>query len=142
MRQHNMRAVEVMDPFKILIVDDQAIDIAQLRYLAWQLGIEVDLAFSGNEAWSFMQQKKFDLVILDWQMPDGSGRDFLIRLEKFILDYGAQFVCRQVVVHTGSPEEVNDFHETNVRILDVWEKPISSVELLKKLSKFQNKKGA
>jgi CheY-like chemotaxis protein len=137
-----MREFEMMDPFRLLIVDDQALDIAQLRYLAWELGIEVDLAFSGNEAWNFMQQKKFDLVILDWQMPDGSGREFLTRLEDFIADQGTHFVCRHVVIHTGSPQEVNDFREVNVRILDVWEKPISSVELLKKLSKFQNKKGA
>ncbi len=141
MKQRILKETQMMEPFRILIVDDQALDIAQLKYLAWQLGIEVELAFSGNEAWFFMQNAQFDLVVLDWQMPDGSGRDFLDRLETFILDYGMQQVCRQIVVHTGNPNEV-DFYERNVRILDIWEKPISSNEMLKKLSRFQNQKGA
>jgi CheY-like chemotaxis protein len=142
MKQNTLRDMALSEPFRILIVDDQAMDIAPLKYLAWQLGIEVELAFSGNEAWGFMRQYKFDLVILDWQMPDGSGCEFLNRLEKFIVDNGSKSVCRNIVVHTGSPMDVNDFREINVRILDVWEKPITALEMIKKLSKYQARKGA
>jgi len=141
-RDRSISDMDSLQPFSILIVDDQAMDIAQLRFLAWQLGIEAELAFSGNEAWKAMGQKKYDLVILDWHMPDGSGQEFLMRLERFIRDHGKRYMCNRVVVHTGSPERIREFSESNVRILDVWEKPTSPVELLKKLSKLQYKKGA
>lgn len=141
MKEHQLRMTQTR-PFRVLLIDDQPLEIAQLKFLTWQLGIEVDVAFDGKQAWNLVRNREFDLIILDWIMPDVSGRDFLHSLENWIGQFGSKEICNRVVIHTGSPWEIEPLHEENVSILDIWQKPVLSTEVIKKLSKILIKKGA
>ncbi|WP_300673318.1 sigma-54 dependent transcriptional regulator [Desulfoluna sp.] len=63
---------------RILIVDDE-IDMLRLlkRSLEPDLGCKVETASSGEEAFSMIQEKRFDLVLSDMKMPGMGGAELL-----------------------------------------------------------------
>ena len=62
---------------KILIVDDEP-DILELIAEEFNHhGHVVSIASSGNEAIEFLKKGKFDFVVSDFKMPNGSGLDIL-----------------------------------------------------------------
>lgn len=58
---------------RVLVVDDLAVHREALFNLLTNEKFDVDLASSGNEALDLMKSEKFDLVLLDVEMPDMSG---------------------------------------------------------------------
>jgi DNA-binding NtrC family response regulator len=58
---------------KILLVDDEIdfINIMKARITSW--GYEVQMALNGKEAIEILKEKKPDVVILDYLMPDMDG---------------------------------------------------------------------
>ncbi len=58
---------------KILVVDDQPINVQLLRRKLEREGIQVQTAFSGQEALEQIGQDKPDLILLDVMMPDMDG---------------------------------------------------------------------
>lgn len=65
---------------KVLIVDDDPVlnEINQQIFLT--IGVESDLASSGNEAFKLFSSNSYDLVLSDIRMPDGDGIDLLKRI--------------------------------------------------------------
>ncbi len=62
----------------ILIVDDYKTMLRIVRNLLGQLGFNnVEEATDGNMAFTKLKEKKFDLVISDWNMEPVSGMDLL-----------------------------------------------------------------
>lgn len=62
----------------ILVVDDYQTMVRIIRNLLKQLGFEdVDDAANGNQAIGKMREKKYDLVISDWNMEPMTGFEFL-----------------------------------------------------------------
>ncbi len=129
---------------KTLIVDDQPIEIALLNFLVTTLGHEVRIAFDGEQAWQLATQEKFDLIILDWHMPNLPGWAFLKRLELNAVEVSQpQVLSENIIIYSGEQLRLAEFTEqTPFRILDVWQKPLSSVELLKNLKSIREKIGA
>ncbi|MEX1083546.1 MAG: response regulator, partial [Xanthobacteraceae bacterium] len=69
-------AVEMSMP--ILVVDDYNTMIRILRNLLKQLGFQdIDDATDGSSALTKMRQKKYGLVISDWNMEPMTGYDLL-----------------------------------------------------------------
>jgi two-component system chemotaxis response regulator CheY len=69
-------AVDLSMP--VLIVDDYNTMIRIIRNLLRQLGFEhIDDANDGSEALAKMQQRKYGLVISDWNMEGMTGYDLL-----------------------------------------------------------------
>ena len=68
-----------LDPsMPILVVDDYQTMIRIIRNLLKQLGFEeVDDALDGTQALAKMKQRKFGLVISDWNMEPMTGYDLL-----------------------------------------------------------------
>ncbi|MCR5624291.1 MAG: response regulator transcription factor [Lachnospiraceae bacterium] len=58
---------------KILIVDDDKALSDIIRDMLMQYGYEVDLAKSVNDAFSVLIDKRYDLIVLDINLPDGDG---------------------------------------------------------------------
>ena len=66
----------VSSDLKVLCVDDQGSMLALLRHAFAQLGIRnVREATSGTDALLLMNDVRFDLVTLDWNMPGINGLD-------------------------------------------------------------------
>ena len=69
-------AVDLTMP--VLIVDDYNTMVRIIRNLLRQLGFEhIDDANDGSEALAKMQQRKYGLVISDWNMEPMTGYDLL-----------------------------------------------------------------
>ncbi|HSQ45285.1 MAG TPA: ATP-binding protein, partial [Lutibacter sp.] len=58
---------------KILVVEDIALNQLLMRTLLDDFGFECDIASNGKEAIEKMQTKKYDLVLMDLQMPEMNG---------------------------------------------------------------------
>ncbi|MFT3810480.1 MAG: response regulator [Micropepsaceae bacterium] len=62
----------------VLIVDDYKTMLRIVRNLLIQLGFSnIDEAMDGNEAYSLLKQKKYGLVMSDWNMQPVTGLDLL-----------------------------------------------------------------
>jgi two-component system, NtrC family, response regulator PilR len=66
----------------ILVVDDEA-DLRELYELTLaREGYSVDTAESVEAAWRLMQHTRYELLITDMRLPDGSGLDLIHKLEQ------------------------------------------------------------
>lgn len=61
-----------MTPF-VLFVDDDPTTQELMRILLERAGYEVDIAKDGAQACSFLEKKRYPLVITDWEMPQMDG---------------------------------------------------------------------
>ncbi len=71
---------------KILLVEDDASLVTGLRFAIEKQGYELDTARAEAAAYTLWQPGKYDLVILDVSLPDGSGFDICrnIRLQSTV----------------------------------------------------------
>ncbi|MCX7759626.1 MAG: response regulator [Hydrogenothermaceae bacterium] len=68
---------------KILTVDDMATMRKIIKSLLTQLGYtDVEEAENGKDALYKLKQNKYDLVLLDWNMPEMDGITFLQEIRK------------------------------------------------------------
>lgn len=68
---------------KILTIDDMATMRKIIKSLLNQLGYKnVDEAENGKEALAKLKQQKYDLVLLDWNMPEMDGITLLREIRK------------------------------------------------------------
>ena len=66
----------------VLVIDDE-VDICEgLEMLLTTEGYAVDLAQNGTEGLHRMEDRGYDLVLLDLMMPDMSGMDVLTEVRK------------------------------------------------------------
>ena len=68
---------------RVLVVDDNRMNVAVVRRLLERAGLEVSTAASGSEALALLRQSPVDLVLLDLYMPEMNGDEVarLIRSE-------------------------------------------------------------
>jgi two-component system response regulator PilR (NtrC family) len=67
----------LLSDIQILVIDDEP-DLRTLYELTLlREGYQVDAAATIQEAWDLLNAKRFDLVITDMRLPDGSGIDLL-----------------------------------------------------------------
>lgn len=69
-----------MADFHILLVEDDRSLGQRLRKGLGQLGFQARLVTGGNEALETLRKEAFDLVVLDWMLPDIDGIEVLRRL--------------------------------------------------------------
>ena len=72
---------------KILIVDDSAEVLEKTQNLLSQVGYSVVPCSSGEEALEILNKERFDLVLLDINMPSLNGYEVCLRIRQiFALD--------------------------------------------------------
>lgn len=73
---------QLFAPLNVLVVDDMPVIRRMLRQMLQHLGVKGDIeeAGDGQEAWEALQQRPFDLVVSDINMPRLNGLDLLRRL--------------------------------------------------------------
>ncbi len=67
---------------RILIVEDNAVNQLVARRLSEQLGCEVTVASSGEEALPLVSRERFDLVLMDCQMPGLDGYETTLEIRR------------------------------------------------------------
>ncbi|HTT58025.1 MAG TPA: response regulator, partial [Opitutaceae bacterium] len=70
-----------MPASKILVVDDQPINVQLLKRKLEREGMQVAAAYSGQEALDLVAQDKPDLILLDVMMPEMDGIQVCQRLQ-------------------------------------------------------------
>lgn len=79
-----MQEIEVVREMKLLIVDDDTLNLSHLERSAREWGYEVETAGNGFEAWETIQKCPDPmLIIVDWVMPKMDGVELCRRLRAF-----------------------------------------------------------
>ena len=68
---------------KVLVVDDEKLIVKGLRFSLEQEGYEVDCAYDGGEAFAYVKQKNYDVILLDVMLPVMSGYEVCQAIREF-----------------------------------------------------------
>lgn len=68
---------------KVLVVDDEKLIVKGLRFSLEQDGMEVDTAFDGEEALAMINEKEYDMVLLDLMLPKMDGLEVCQNIRGF-----------------------------------------------------------
>jgi len=67
---------------EILLVEDDDISAQAARTLLERLGCRVDHVCNGGEAINLFGKKSYDLIFMDWQMPQMDGLETTARIRR------------------------------------------------------------
>lgn len=89
---------------KILLIEDMENFRTQLIQDLRNLGVvgEIDEAENISQSVAKLKQNKYDIVICDWNLPDGTGYDLLIKFKESILSRTTPFVLCTTVDEVSS----------------------------------------
>ncbi len=68
---------------KVLVVDDEKLIVKGIRFSLEQDGMEVDCAYDGEEALRMIQEKEYDIILLDVMLPKLTGFEVCQQLREF-----------------------------------------------------------
>ena len=108
---------------KIIAIDD---NVSQLKIFQKLLGSKYDLALvkSASEAIMLLNSKEFDLILLDIEMPDISGFEFLHEIRKI-----PKYMNKPVLIVTSHSESEYLSHAKNSSASGIIHKPVDPEEL-------------
>lgn len=66
----------------LLAEDDLRLGELTVHLLKRKTGCTIDWVTTGSEAYDYAQASSYDVVVLDWMMPEGDGRETCARLRK------------------------------------------------------------
>lgn len=128
------RFINSLKGYKVLLVEDNTMNqlVAQQILLKWNA--EVSIAETGVEALKFLTSEKFDVVLMDLQMPEMSGYEATRQIRgdnKLVLNPAVPIIALTA----------DAFEETRVKVLkagmnDFVTKPFKQEELYNKIIKY------
>jgi signal transduction histidine kinase len=77
------RSLEVMDGVKVLVAEDNPVNLAIVKRFLLKWGIETEDAVNGKEAVEKFGKGKYDLLLIDLEMPEMDGATALKEIRKF-----------------------------------------------------------
>jgi len=110
----------------ILIIDDNEELLFALRQLLSDAAYHVDIAETLRKGETSISQKKYDLILLDWMLPDGSGIDLLTRLRR-------EKMGTPILLFSSKKEVEEKVEALDCGADDYLEKPFSNIELLARI---------
>ncbi len=118
---------------KILVVDDNQMNILVFKNLLKQTKLKIDTALSGNEGILLTKHNKYDIIFLDHMMPGKNGIETLqeLRAQKNNQNSGAIVICLTANAISGAREKY-----ISIGFDDYLTKPINPDKLEKMLFKY------
>lgn len=112
-------------------MDDNLDILEALSDFCYLQSIECEVASDGLQGLFKIQEKEYDLILLDIEMPDYSGFDILNQLKK------QGVLPKDIVVITATGLKINDFDDYyEVGVKEVLSKPIQLSNLDKVITKY------
>ncbi len=68
---------------RVLVVDDEKLIVKGIRFSLEQDGMEVDCAYDGEEALQYVQNHKYDMILLDVMLPKLTGFEVCQQIREF-----------------------------------------------------------
>ena len=134
--EDDVKEIELVDysSKKVLVVDDNNLNIKVAVRLLRNFKIVPDTCVSGIECLEKVKENKYDLILLDDMMPKFSGVDTFHKLKENE-DFETPVVILTANAITGMKEKY-----MKEGLDDYLAKPIDKLELIRVLDKFLNKK--
>jgi two-component system, chemotaxis family, chemotaxis protein CheY len=117
---------------RILVAEDSFALANLLSFVLKNAGFDVDLHRNGQSAWEASQNHKYDLILLDQQMPFKSGLEVIEALRQ----HGPNGQTPVFLCTAKSHELGLDEVRTRLAICGVFHKPFSPKELVAQLQAF------
>ncbi|CAA6824833.1 MAG: DNA-binding response regulator, OmpR family, contains REC and winged-helix (WHTH) domain [uncultured Sulfurovum sp.] len=108
----------------ILIIDDNEELVFGLKKLLIDTNFSVQVAYTLEEGNAALEQQNYDLIILDWMLPDGSGVEFLKKQRETYMDN------TPVLLLSSKGEAVEKVEALDAGADDYMQKPFSNIELM------------
>jgi DNA-binding response OmpR family regulator len=119
----------------ILVIDDNEALSFGLKKLLLEAKFQVDTAFNLLDAQEFIDEKGYDLIILDWMLPDGSGVEFLKQNRNTNL-------LTPVLLLSSKSEDFEKAEALDCGADDYMQKPFSNIELLARIRAILRREGS
>ncbi|MCX6074241.1 MAG: response regulator transcription factor [Campylobacterales bacterium] len=110
----------------LLIIDDNEELLYGLQQLLEDARYYVDVAVTLTQGWEKISNKNYDLILLDWMLPDGTGIDVLKRLRH-------EKISTPVLLFSSKKEVEEKVEALDGGADDYLEKPFSNIELLARI---------
>jgi len=110
----------------ILIIDDNEELLYGLQKLLQDSHYYVDVAVTLTQGWEKLSTKNYDLILLDWMLPDGTGIELLKRLRH-------EKISTPVLLFSSKKEVEEKVEALDGGADDYLEKPFSNIELLARI---------
>ena len=125
------RVEEKVAPCRVLIADDDAINQRLLTEFLQKLGHSAVVAVDGVQAVEKFHEQKFDLVLLDWHMPQLDGLDVAQRIRSWET---AHKLPRTPIVAISAAADIAEEKVRQAGVDDILIKPVSLEQLRQALS--------
>ncbi len=92
---------------QVLVIDDSLDSVKIMSHILDHHKCDVTMAFDGQDAIPLLLNKHFDLVILDWQMPQMGGQETLVMMDRLLCERKSYKHRRPtpVAIYTGHTEK-------------------------------------
>jgi DNA-binding response OmpR family regulator len=111
----------------ILIIDDNIDIVFGLKKLLHKSNFYTVVAYNLKEADKMMTKQSYDLIILDWMLPDGSGVEFLKKQREIYSDN------TPILLLSSKSEPIDKVEALDSGADDYMQKPFSNIELLARI---------
>jgi two-component system, sensor histidine kinase and response regulator len=120
----------ILHPMSILVAEDNQINQQVILHILTKMGYEPEMVENGQEAVDITQQKHFDLILMDMQMPEMDGLE-ASRVIRATLKRQPVIIALTANTMQGDQEECLD-----AGMDDYISKPVKLEELVSKLEKW------
>lgn len=121
---------------KVLIVDDNPSSRMMAQYCMTQLGCDADLVEDGPTTLEKLKKNHYDLIILDWNMPNMNGRETILQADQ-ALKYLHRHKKSHILVYSGLPmSHLNIPSSNNILVSGYLSKSFSPHKQLQVFKKY------
>jgi PAS domain S-box-containing protein len=118
---------------RVLIAEDNSVNQLLMKRIMEKLNMEADLAENGERALRMLEEKEYDLVLMDMQMPEMDG----YMATEYIRKGESQVKSAMPIIAITANSSIEDAKKCfKAGVNDYISKPFKQGELIEKLSKF------
>ncbi len=125
---------ETVRPLSVLLAEDNEINILVIKKMLESGGHRVRVARNGKIALQKFKEHKFDLILMDMQMPEMDGLEATKEIRKLELEDSKNRQAVLVIGLTGAADSASIAKCTEAGMQSVVTKPIDKDELLSKIN--------